>query len=268
MTDGRNPQGRSRRMRNFGIAAVVIALVGAGAIYWFLRDDAPPEADLESTVNALSSTTTSTTAGGGDEPTTTAQPTTTAGEPDGGIAGTWSVDTSVGTFNVAEETTATFAGFRVAEVLSTIGSTTAVGRTPAVSGAVTIDGTTVTAAEIVVDLTAMKSDQSRREGAIQRALGTSANPEATFVLTAPIDLGDAAAAGDPVSVVASGELTINGTTNVVEFPLDAQLVDGKILIVGSTNVVFADYGVEAPTAPVVVSVEDNGTLEMQIWLTR
>ena len=267
MTDGRNPQGRSRRMRNFGIAAVVIALVGAGAIYWFLRDDAPPEADLESTVNALSSTTTSTTAGG-DEPTTTAQPTTTAGEPDGGIAGTWSVDTSVGAFNVAEETTATFAGFRVAEVLSTIGSTTAVGRTPEVTGEVAIDGTTVTSAEIIVDLTAMKSDQARREGAIQRALGTSANPTATFVLTEPIDLGDEAADGAAVSVVASGELTINGTTNAVEFPIDAQLVDGKILMVGSTNVVFADYGVEAPTAPVVVSVEDNGVLEMQIWLAR
>jgi hypothetical protein len=31
---------------------------------------------------------------------------------------------------------------------------------------------------------------------------------------------------------------------------------------------FADYSVTVPSAPVVVSVEDNGVLELQIWLAR
>jgi hypothetical protein len=51
-------------------------------------------------------------------------------------------------------------------------------------------------------------------------------------------------------------------------PLQAQLVDGMILITGSTEVLFADYSVTAPSAPVVVSVEDNGILEFQLWLSR
>ena len=136
------------------------------------------------------------------------------------------------------------------------------------SGDVEIDGTTLTAAEITVDLTSMVSDQARRENAIQRALGTSANPQATFVLTEPIELSQAAASGEMVDVVASGELTLNGVTNAVEIPLQAQLIDGSILITGSTQILFADYEVTAPSAPVVVSVEDNGILEFQLWLAR
>ena len=117
-------------------------------------------------------------------------------------------------------------------------------------------------------MTSIVSDQARREDAIQRALGTGTNPEATFVLTEPVELGEAAASGEMVEVVAAGELTLNGETNTVEVPLQAQLVDGAIVVTGSTEILFADYGVTAPSAPVVVSVEDNGILEFQIWLAR
>ena len=70
----------------------------------------------------------------------------------GGIAGAWAVDTSVGEFSF-EDSTGTFVGYRVNEELSGIGSTTAVGRTPEVSGTMTIDGTTLTAANIEADMT-------------------------------------------------------------------------------------------------------------------
>ena len=117
-------------------------------------------------------------------------------------------------------------------------------------------------------LTAIVSDESRRDSRIQEALGTDANPEATFVLTEPIDFGAAAADGEAVTVTATGELTINGVTNQVEISLEAQLVDGMILVVGSTDIVFADYAVAVPTAPMVLSVEDHGVLEVQLWLSR
>jgi hypothetical protein len=86
----------------------------------------------------------------------------TAGNTDG-IDGTWTVDTSVSEFSVTEETTATFAGFRVEEVLTTVGSTTAVGRTPAVSGSIDISGSTLESVQIVADLTELVSDQQRRD---------------------------------------------------------------------------------------------------------
>ena len=88
------------------------------------------------------------------------------------------------------------------------------------------------------------------------------------MLTEPVELGEAAASGEMVEVVATGELTLNGVTSIAEIPLQAQLVDGAILVTGSTEILFADYGVTAPSAPVVVSVEDNGVLEFQLWLAR
>ncbi len=233
------------------LVGIAVFVVGVGAaLAWFFGGDAPNEVDLDATADAVT----------GDVATGDSTPSAT------GIEGIWVVDTSVGAFTVEEETTATFAGFRVEEVLQSIGSTTAVGRAPGVSGSIEIDSTTLIAAEIDVDLTSMVSDEPRREDKIQEALGTGSNPEATFVLAEPIELGEGAAAGELVTATATGELTLNGVTNLIDIPLEAQLVDGMILITGSTDISFADYGVTVPSAPVVLSVEDDGILEFQLWL--
>ena len=231
--------------------ALFIAII-AGGLLWFFGGDAPAEVNLAETASSVTESTV----------TESSEATTT------GIEGEWTINTTVGEFSVTEDTTATFAGFRVEEVLQSIGSTTAVGRTPGVTGSVEIEGTTLTFAEITVDLTMIESDEDRREDNIQQALGTGSNPEATFVLTEPIDLGDGAVSGEVVSVVASGELTINGVTQTVEIPLEAQLVDGMILVTGSTDISLSNYDVTVPSAPVVLSVEDHGTLELQLWLSR
>jgi polyisoprenoid-binding protein YceI len=238
----------TRRWLPWTIGLGLTAAIAIGGLIWFFASDPPAEVDLTETVTAVQES--------------------MAVETTDGIEGKWSVDTTVGEFTVTEETTATFAGFRVEEVLDSIGSATAVGRTPVVSGSIEIKGTTLTSAEVVADLTSIVSDQTRREDAIQRALGTGSNPEATFTLTESIDLGEDAASGEVVDAVATGELTVNGVTNTVEIPLQAQLVEGMILITGSTEVLFADYSVTAPSAPVVISVEDNGILEFQLWLSR
>ena len=183
------------------------------------------------------------------------------------VSGDWSVDTSIGEFSF-ENSTGTYVGFRAGEELTSVGVTEAVGRTPEVTGTVTIDGQTVTATSIEADMTAITTDISRRDGAVRRALETDSFPTATFVLTEPIDLGADPASGAPVSATAVGDLTVHGVTNPVEVAIDAQLVGDTIAIVGSTDVVFADYGVTAPSAPVVVSVDDFGIIEFQLFLTR
>ena len=109
----------------------------------------------------------------------------------GTTVGNWAVDTSLGEFKF-ENSTGTFVGFRVHEQLSGIGSTTAVGRTPMVTGTITIDGTKLSAADITADITALTTNNSRRDGPAPRALGTDQFPTATFVLTSPVDLGEAA----------------------------------------------------------------------------
>jgi len=234
-----------------GVSALVLVLAGAG-VWWFLRDDSPAEVDLQTAVQSVSTTTTA------------SGSTATAA---GGIAGTWSVDNTTGDFDY-ESATGTFAGFRIGENLAAIGSTTAVGRTGDVTGSITIDGSTLTAATFEVDLTTITTNESRRDDKVQSALDTGTFPTATFTLTTPVDLGADAATGAAQNVAVVGDLTIHGVTKSVELALDAQLVNGTVVVVGSTDLTFSDYGVAVPTSPVVLSADDHGTLEVQILLTR
>lgn len=251
---------RSGRLKLVGIIGLLAVVVVAAAVWWFLRDDAPEATNISDAAAQVTTTT------GGGATADSAAP-GGAAPADGGVSGTWNVDTSIGEFSY-EDSTGTFAGFRVAEELSGVGSVTAVGRTPEVAGSLEIDGTTVQAATITADMTALTTNDSRRDDRARDALETDQFPEATFVLTSPIDLGEEASSGDPVAVEAAGDLTIHGVTKPVTFPLDAQLVDGTIVVTGTVDVVFSDYGVELPTAPIVLSIEDDGQIELQLFFTR
>lgn len=244
---------RKRTKVVVAVVVVLVAAVGAGA-WWYLRDDAPAEVSLDAATEGLEGTTT--TGDAGDD----------EGEP-AAIEGTWRVDTESGDFDF-ESATGTFAGFRIEEQLSSIGATTAVGRTGDVTGTMEIEGTTVTAARFEVDLSTITTNEGRRDRRVQEALETGTFPIATFELIEPIDLGDRAAAGEVLAVVAVGELTIHGVTRPAEFALEARLVDETVAVVGSTEVTFSDFGVEVPSAPIVLSVEDHGILELQLLLVR
>jgi polyisoprenoid-binding protein YceI len=231
-----------------GIAVVVLVAVGAGAWWFLLRDDAPAPVDLDTAVESVDDTTVDSAA-------------------DGDIEGTWSVDTETGAFDF-ESATGTFAGFRIQEELAGIGAATAVGRTGDVTGSMTIDGTTVTDATFTVELTTITTNERRRDDRVQQALATDQFPTGTFTLTEPIELGDGAANGDPVTVTAGGDLTLHGVTKPIQLAIEAQLVNGTVVIVGSTDIVFADYDVAVPASQIVLSVEDHGILEMQLLLTK
>jgi hypothetical protein len=51
-------------------------------------------------------------------------------------------------------------------------------------------------------------------------------------------------------------------------PIEAQLVESTVVVVGSVDIVFADFDVAVPSAPAVVSAEDNGVLEVQLLLVK
>ncbi|MCP5030606.1 MAG: YceI family protein [Actinomycetia bacterium] len=233
------------------VVIVVVLLVGAG-LWWFFKGDALDEVSLDTAAEQVADTSSSDAA--------------TAGEGDG-ITGTWTVDTDTGEFDY-ESATGSFVGFRIEEVLNSIGSTTAVGRTGDVAGTLTFGGTTVTVATFDVDLTTITTNESRRDDNVQEILETTEFPTALFALTEPIELGEAATTGEAVAVTATGELTIHGVTQSVQIDLEAQLVADTVVVVGSMDIAFADYGVEVPSSPAIVSVEDHGTLELQLLLTR
>jgi polyisoprenoid-binding protein YceI len=176
------------------------------------------------------------------------------------------VNTSLGSFS---DFTSSFVGYRVQEELASIGGNTAVGRTPDVSGSVTIEGMTVTAAEITADLTTLKSDEAQRDSQLRRqALETDRFPTATFSLTKPIELPAEAAKGAAVKVTATGDLTLHGVTRSVQIPLQARLETDRVVLIGSLEITFADYQMEKPNSFKVLSVADHGTLELQLLLTE
>ncbi len=282
---GTQTGGSSRRRRAVAIGAgvVVLALIAAGVgIWWFFRDDAPDEVALEAGVVAAEQAqattapvTSAATVASTDPPATsaveevaaTADPPVTTAAAVEGIEGIWTVDTSLGEFDF-ESATGSFVGFRVQEELRGIGSTTAVGRTGAVEGTIEIAGTTVDSARIEADLSQLGTNDSRRDRAARGALNADEHPLATFVLTEPIELGEPAVGGDPVTTTAVGDLTVNDVTSSVTIPVEAQLVDAVIVVVGSLDVVFSDYDVAVPEAPIVVSAEDEGIMELQLLFTR
>jgi polyisoprenoid-binding protein YceI len=145
-----------------------------------------------------------------------------------------------------------------------------VGRTSGLEGGLLIAGTTISDVSIVADMTQLQSDSSRRDGALEnRGLETATFPSASFELIDPIDLGSRPAEGDTITATASGALTLHGETLPIELPIEGQLVDADtIVVVGSVDIAFADWGIEAPVGLSVLSIADIGTIEMQLTFKR
>jgi polyisoprenoid-binding protein YceI len=261
MTTPRGSSSGANALR-IGVGVVVLAIVAAGAFglwYIFLRPSGPAALVVPSKAAAMSSA-------GASAAASSSSASSSSDPLSGGIDGTWNVDTSIGSFSDFSDS---FVGYRVQEQLANIGGNTAVGRTPAVSGSLTIAGTKVTATTIQADLTGLQSDDNRRDGQLShQGLETSTFPTATFTLTSPIDLGSVPADGAEVSVTATGTLALHGQTKAVQIPLKAKLSGNTIVVTGSLDIAFADYGITKPNSFAVLSIADTGTLELQLFFTK
>jgi polyisoprenoid-binding protein YceI len=239
---------RSPRAKILAIGLAVVLVLGVGVgLFLYLRDDAPEEANADDTGAIL------------DEEGLEA-----ASIDD--VAGTWNVTANIGS---TEETT-TFVGYRVDEELGGgIGANTAAGRTSDVTGSVTIADGQVTEASFEVDMTTLKSDESRRDNQLKgRGLETDTFKTAGFELTEPVALPEDAVTGDQLTFSAPGQLTLHGVTKDVTIELTADLREDAIGIVGDAPIVLADYQIEPPSGGFVVSVAGEGELEFQLFLEK
>jgi polyisoprenoid-binding protein YceI len=246
----------ARSGRTMWVAAGAVVVVGAAALagWWFLvRDDAPPEADIDAAGETLDE---AATPGTGDA----------SSDDAAGVDGTWTVDRSVGSF---ADFSGTWAGYRFDEELAGIGGNTAVGRTPDVSGTMTVADGAVTAADVEVDLTTLDSDSDRRDGALRsRGLESDRFPTATFRLADPVRLPAGLTDGERATVTAAGELTIHGVTNEATVELQAEIRGAAGVVVGSAPIVLADYGIDPPTGFSVLSISGDGTFEFQLFFAK
>lgn len=245
----------ARSARTIWVAGGAIVVLGVAALagWWFLvRDDAPPEADIDAAGETLDE---AATPGTGD-----------ASADAAGADGTWTVDRSVGSF---ADFTGTWAGYRFDEELVGIGGNTAVGRTPEVSGTMTVADGAVTAVDVEVDLTTLDSDSDRRDGALRsRGLESDRFPTATFTLTDPVTLPAGLTDGERATVTANGELTIHGVTNEAAIELQAQLQGDNAVVVGNAPIALTDYGIDPPTGFSVLSISGDGTFEFQLFFSK
>ena len=235
---------RSRILLGVGLAAIVVLAGGAWWLGFF--DEPADEANVEDLAAAV-------------QEQAEADGTDTEA-PLESLDGVWTVTPVEGQ---------TFIGYRINEVLNTIGNFTVVGRTADVTGTLEMSGTTITAVSVVGDMTSITTDNSARDSAMKsQALETEQFPEATFELVDPIELGSIPPEGTSVSAVAVGDLTIHGVTQRVEFPLDAQIQSGAVVAAGQLEVQLADYDINPPSARIVASVEDVAILELSLVFTR
>jgi polyisoprenoid-binding protein YceI len=246
------PPRKSRKWWYIGGAALlVVLLLGFGVWYFVFRDDAPEAVDITRA---------------GETAQESGQEAGAGAQDASSLDGTWTIDPTIGAFS---DFSGTFVGYRVQEELADIGAKTAVGRTPDVTGTLEIDGTTIPRAEFTANVQTLVSDSDRRDNAIRsQALESDQFPTATFELTEPIDLGKVPADGATTEVDAVGTLTLHGVTKDVTIPLEAQRNGDVVAVTGQLDIAFADYDIDQPTSFAVLSVEDHGILEVQLFFSK
>jgi polyisoprenoid-binding protein YceI len=178
------------------------------------------------------------------------------------LDGTWNVATSLGTVN---DSTASFVGYRVQEQLVGVGGHEAAGRTPKVTGSMSLSGSVVNDVQITADMTALVSDNDQRDNQLRRqAIETDTYPTSTFKTTAPIDLGTLPSEGKIVHATGTGALTIHGVTKTVTIDLAVQRQGGIVAVAGSVPIVFADWSIQKPSSFSVLSIDDHGIMEFHL----
>ena len=145
----------------------------------------------------------------------------------------------------------------------------AIGVTKGVSGAIVLNDAGKLVPEqsrIVVDVTQLKSDRDRRDGYVQRrTLETEKYPNVTLVpkeisgLTMPLpDSGRA-------DFRLLGDLTIKNVTRPTTWQVNARFRGDTLSGTASTSLTFADFQMDKPSVPIVLSVQD--TLHLQYDFT-
>jgi polyisoprenoid-binding protein YceI len=251
-----------------GVVVLIVALFAAVFIYAKFIN----KADAALTKDDLNKKLTSTSIASTTDPATTGSPTsgsTTANAPASSAApGTAAPTAAQGLDGVWKATAESEFGYRVQEVLTGI-DTTATGRSHTIDGSITVAGTTVSAAEFTVDVASIKSDEERRNRQFAgKIMETSQFPNATFKITAPIELGTMPAVGTQATYKVTGDLTLHGVTKSVTVDLTTQQTGTKVGVQGNIPIVFADYNIANPSISGFVTTEDKGLLEFVLVFER
>jgi polyisoprenoid-binding protein YceI len=182
--------------------------------------------------------------------------------------GAQAAGTPEGNWNILRGNT-TFVGYRVKEKLAAVTVVSdAVGRTPTVTGGMSIFGGQVVGAQINADLRGLASDKPKRDEVIRgRGLETNKYPQAAFQLTQPVKLGQVTS-GKVVNLWAVGKMTLHGVTRQVRFPLQGRWDGNTLQVAGRITIRFSDYRIQTPNLAGFVKVQPWGQMELSLVMQR
>lgn len=237
----------------------VLAVAGFSLWYFVLREDGPAAVSTDDALAALDKTPTAPAATEVSGGSATATPGSSGNTASPGLNGTWTVDSSL----------ESFVGYRVKEELAGLGGVEAVGRTAKVTGSVTIAANKASAGTITADMTALKSQESLRDGQLRnQGIEFGKFPTSEFKLNGAVDVPASVESGTTAKVTLTGTLTLHGVTKTVEVPAEVTLKNGVLVVVGQIPIQFADYKIEKPQAQRVVGMEDKGVMELQLFFKK
>jgi polyisoprenoid-binding protein YceI len=162
---------------------------------------------------------------------------------------------------VPEESTARY---RVQEELAQVGETEAVGETQAIIGQFGFgeDELPLPCSRFDVDMRTLQSDQARRDNYLyQNTLEAETYPLATFVLRT-VEGMQAPLAEEETTLRLIGDLTLRDVTKLVAWEANVTLVDGALTGTAVTMFEMPDFGIEPPSVPVVLSLDETIRLEV------
>jgi polyisoprenoid-binding protein YceI len=182
--------------------------------------------------------------------------------------GAQAAGTPEGNWNIVRGNT-TFVGYRVKEKFATVtAASDAVGRTPTVTGGMSIFGGQVVGAQVNADLRVLASDKGKRDEVIRgRGLETTKYAQASFQLTQPVKLGQVTA-GKVVNMWAVGKMTLHGVTRQVRFPLQGRWDGNTLQVAGRITIRFSDYRIQTPNLAGFVKVQPWGQMELSLVMQR
>lgn len=176
------------------------------------------------------------------------------------IDGSWEVSNRPGP-------NTTSAGFTFPEVLPGERRTTSAS-TQGVSGFATVEGGTLTAGEITVDMTTLTSDSDVRDSNVRRKIfHTDTYPTATFKVTEPADVSGLPDDGSVGTVELTGDLTIHGETNRIAQPFNVARSGDRLIVAADININRLDYGVETPEF-VAATIAEDGEINVRVNLAK
>jgi polyisoprenoid-binding protein YceI len=164
---------------------------------------------------------------------------------------------------VPEESTARY---RVQEELAQVGENEAVGETQAIIGQFGFgeDQLPLPCSRFDVDLRTLQSDQAKRDNYLYRnTLEAETYPLATFVLRDVEGMDAPLAEGQEATLRLIGDLTLRDVTKLVAWEAKVTLTDGALTGRAATMFEMPDFGIEPPSVPVVLSLDETIRLEVE-----